>query len=159
VTFGSFNIVAKITATTLDVWAGVLRAVPRSRLLLKAAALAYRPVRERLVAELGARGVDADRIAFREWQTQGHLEAYGELDIALDTSPFNGATTTCEALWMGVPVIAERLAGDLGELQAIRDRLRTKLRASPLLNGKGFARAFEQAVREIANHPGAPTAS
>ncbi|MET0204774.1 MAG: tetratricopeptide repeat protein [Casimicrobiaceae bacterium] len=188
VTFGSFNIVAKITPTTLDLWAGVLRAAPRSRLLLKATAIAYRSVRERLLAELGARGVDAGRITFREWQTQGHLEAYGEVDIALDTWPFNGATTTCEALWMGVPVvtvagdrpqarmgasiltaagcadwiatepaglvaIAERLAGDLDALQAIRGSLRAKLSASPLLDGRGFARAFEQAMRAIVSHP------
>ena len=67
VTFGSFNIVAKISATTLDLWASVLRAVPRSRLLLKATALAYSSVRDRLRAELGARGIDAERIEFREW--------------------------------------------------------------------------------------------
>jgi protein O-GlcNAc transferase len=110
VTFGSFNIVAKISAATLELWAGVLRAVPRSRLLLKASALAYPSVRERLLAELGARGVDAERIEFRGWMTAGHLEAYSEVDIALDTTPFNGATTSCEALWMGVPVVS--LAGD-----------------------------------------------
>ena len=67
VTFGSFNIVAKISSTTLDLWARVLRAVPRSRLLLKATALAYSSVRDRLRAELGARGIDAERIEFREW--------------------------------------------------------------------------------------------
>ena len=70
VTFGSFNIVAKISATTLDLWASVLRAVPRSRLLLKASALAYPSVRDRLRAELGARGIDAERIEFREWMTK-----------------------------------------------------------------------------------------
>jgi predicted O-linked N-acetylglucosamine transferase (SPINDLY family) len=188
VTFGSFNNVTKISATTLELWASVLRAVPRSRLMLKAAALGYRPVRERLLAELGARGIDVDRIVLLEWRTQGHLEPYREVDIALDTWPFNGATTTCEALWMGVPVvtmagdrpqgrmgvsiltaagcddwiapdgagvvaIAQRLAGDLDVLRDIRSRLRPKLSASPLLDGKGFARAFEQAVRAMASHP------
>ena len=187
VTFGSFNIVAKISATTLELWASVLRAVPRSRLLLKATALAYTSVRDRLRAELGARGIDAERIEFREWVTQGHLEAYNEVDIALDTAPFNGATTTCEALWMGVPVvtvagdrsqgrmgvsiltaagcadwiatdgagfvaIAQRLAGDLGALQTIRGGLRAKLSASPLMDGKAFARDFEQVLRTIVSH-------
>jgi len=187
VTFGSFNIVAKISARTLEVWASVLRAVPRSRLLLKATAFAYSSVRERLRAELGALGIDAERIEFRGWMTVGHLEAYNEVDIALDTAPFNGATTTCEALWMGVPVvtlagdrspgrmgvsiltaagcadwiatdgagfvaIAERLAGDLGALQTIRGSLRAKLNASPLMDGKAFARDFEQVLRTIVGH-------
>jgi len=187
VTFGSFNIVAKISAATLDLWASVLRAVPRSRLLLKATALAYTSVRDRLRAELVARGIDADRIKFREWVTGGHLEAYSEVDIALDTAPFNGATTTCEALWMGVPVItvagdrspgrmgvsiltaagcadwiaidgagyvalARGLARDLDALQVIRSGLRAKLSASPLMDGKAFARDFEQALRRIAGH-------
>jgi predicted O-linked N-acetylglucosamine transferase (SPINDLY family) len=109
-TFGSFNKVAKISATTLDMWASVLGAVPASRLVLRAEALAYPSVRERLRAELGARGIDARRIEFREWLTQRHLEGYSEVDIALDTTPHNGATTTCEALWMGVPVVT--LAGN-----------------------------------------------
>jgi predicted O-linked N-acetylglucosamine transferase (SPINDLY family) len=187
VTFGSFNIVAKISATTIELWASVLRAVPRSRLLLRAAALAYASVGDRLRAELGAQGVDAERIEFREWVTQGHHEGYNEIDIALDTTPFNGATTTCEALWMGVPVVtvagdrsqarmgvsiltaagcgdwiatdaagfvatAQRLASDLGALQTIRGGLRAKMSASPLLDGKGFARDFEQAMRTIVSH-------
>lgn len=187
VTFGSFNIVAKISAVTLDLWAGVLRAVPRSRLLLKATALAYAAVRDRLRAELGARGIDADRIEFRAWVTQGHLAAYNDVDIALDTSPFNGATTTCEALWMGVPVVtlagdrsqgrmgvsiltaagcadwialdaagfvatAQRLAGDLAALQTLRGGLRARLSESPLMDGEGFARAFEQILRTVAVH-------
>jgi len=187
VTFGSFNIVAKISATTLELWASVLRTVPRSRLLLKAAALAYPSVRDRLRAELGARGIDAERIEFRGWVPGGHLEVYSEVDIALDTAPFNGATTTCEALWMGVPVvtlagdrppgrmgvsiltaagcedwiatdgagfvaIAEHLAGDLGALQTLRGSLRAKLSASPLMDGKAFARDFEQVLRTIVGH-------
>ena len=181
VTFGSFNIVAKISATTLGLWASVLRVVPRSRLLLKATAFAYPSVRDRLRAELGARGIDAERIEMRGWVNQGHLEAYNDVDIALDTTPFNGATTTCEALWMGVPVvtlegdrsqgrmgisiltaagceawvatsaggyveIAQRLAGDLGALQDVRSGLRAKVGASPLMDGKEFARGFEQTL-------------
>lgn len=110
VTFGSFNNVSKISASTLRLWADVLRAVPRSRLLLKAAALAYPTVRQRLLGALGELGVEAGRVTFREWQAQGHLGAYADVDVALDTRPFNGATTTCEALWMGVPVVT--LGGD-----------------------------------------------
>jgi len=186
-TFGSFNIVSKISPTTLDLWASVLRAVPRSRLLLKAAALAYTSVRDRLRGDFATRGIDARRIELRGWVTAGHLEAYNEVDIALDTAPFNGATTTCEALWMGVPVVtlagdrsparmgasilaaagchdwiatdapafvatAQRLAGDLGALQTIRGGLRAKLCASPLLDGKAFARDFEQLLRTMVSH-------
>jgi len=188
VTFGSLNIVAKISATTLELWARVLRGVPRSRLLLQAAALAYPSVRDRLRAELGARGIDAERIEFRSWMARGHLEAYRDVDIALDTGPHNGATTTCEALWMGVPVvtvagdrsqarmgvsvltaggcaewiatdgagyvrIAQYLAGDLDALQTIRGGLRAKLSASPLMDGRQFARDFEEAMRAISSHP------
>ncbi len=112
VTFGSFNNIAKVTPTTLAMWASVLNALPDSRLLLKAAGLAYDSVRERLAAELEVLGVQRHRVDFEAWKAESgeHLAAYGKIDVALDTTPYNGATTTCEALWMGVPVVS--LAGD-----------------------------------------------
>ncbi|HET9701965.1 MAG TPA: tetratricopeptide repeat protein [Burkholderiales bacterium] len=111
VTFGSFNNYAKVSPAALELWAAALRAVPGSRLYLKARALADTPARERLLAALAALGVDPERVRLQHWTPRGedHLAAYGQVDLALDTTPYNGATTTCEALWMGVPVLS--LAG------------------------------------------------
>jgi predicted O-linked N-acetylglucosamine transferase (SPINDLY family) len=111
VTFGSFNNYAKVSPAALELWAGALRAVPGSRLYLKARALADTPTRERLLAALAALGVEPERVQLQHWTPRGedHLAAYHRVDLALDTTPYNGATTTCEALWMGVPVLS--LAG------------------------------------------------
>jgi len=112
VTFGSFNNLAKVNAFVLDLWCDVLKRVPRSQLVLKAKWLAHREMRERLFEQLGQRGLARDRVKLigKLPSTAAHLAAYANVDIALDTYPYNGATTTCEALWMGVPVVT--LAGD-----------------------------------------------
>jgi predicted O-linked N-acetylglucosamine transferase (SPINDLY family) len=106
-TFGSFNSMRKITPEVLSVWAGVLRAVPGSRLVLKNRSLSDGGVRERVMAALGGGGVDRGRVELRGPApgVNEHLSAYAEIDIGLDTFPYNGTTTTCEALWMGVPVV------------------------------------------------------
>jgi protein O-GlcNAc transferase len=112
VTFGSFNSLAKISATTIDLWAKILLAIPGSRLLIKSiGGLAEEGPRKLLLARFAAAGVQADRIDLREKiaATAGHLQLYNEIDIALDTFPYHGTKTTCDALWMGVPVIS--LAG------------------------------------------------
>ncbi|PKU24343.1 tetratricopeptide repeat protein [Telmatospirillum siberiense] len=119
ITFGSFNNGAKITAATVRLWSSVLRAVPDSRLLLKTRQLADSRLRDRLLAAFAAEGIGSGRLSFRTHSagSESHLAAYGEIDIALDTSPYNGATTTCEALYMGVPVISlatDRLVGRYG---------------------------------------------
>jgi predicted O-linked N-acetylglucosamine transferase (SPINDLY family) len=110
VTFGSFNNTAKLTDHTLELWAGVLNAVPGSRLLLKAASVTQPSVRAGIESSMAARGIDASRLRLlaRTASDQGHLALYNEVDIALDTYPYNGATTTCEALWMGLPVVTRR---------------------------------------------------
>jgi protein O-GlcNAc transferase len=110
VTFGSFNNVAKVTDRTLELWAAAMRAVPQSRLLLKAATMSQASVRSDIEAFMAARGIAADRLTLiaRTPNTGSHLALYNEVDIALDTFPYNGATTTCEALWMGVPVVTLR---------------------------------------------------
>ena len=107
VTFGSFNHLAKINDALLDLWADLLRAVPESRLLLKNHSLTDAAVRARLHGTLRARGVDPWRVELRGHVPglREHLAAYADLDVALDTFPYNGTTTTCEALWMGVPVV------------------------------------------------------
>jgi protein O-GlcNAc transferase len=112
VTFGSFNNLAKVNRRVIGLWARLLQAVPGSRLLLKATGTAEPSTRAYLRASFADAGIDPDRLELAPY-TQGareHLEVYNRVDIALDTFPYNGATTTCEALWMGVPVIT--LAGD-----------------------------------------------
>lgn len=110
VTFGSFNNIAKVTDHTLDLWAQVMNAVPGSRLLLKSTAMAQACNRRGIEAFMGERGIAAERLDLRAWIAgkASHLELYNEVDIALDPYPYNGATTTCEALWMGVPVVSRR---------------------------------------------------
>ncbi len=112
-TFGSFNNPAKINEPLLGLWAKVLSAVPGSRLILKYRNWFLVPsLQARVRAGLSAGGVDPSRVVFagNADDIGGHLTRYADIDIALDTSPFSGSTTTFEALWMGVPVVT--LAGD-----------------------------------------------
>lgn len=113
VRFGSFNNLAKTTPAVLDVWAAVLARVPGSTLTLKNGAFVDEETRERVGGELVGRGVERERLRLLAptEDAAGHLAAYHDLDIALDTFPYAGTTTTCEALWMGVPVVT--LAGVL----------------------------------------------
>jgi protein O-GlcNAc transferase len=111
VTFGSFNNLAKISDPTLQAWAAILARVPGARLLIKGRGLAGPAARARLAERLGAHGIAPQRLELAP-PTAGvdqHLSLYGQVDVALDTFPYNGTTTTCEALWMGVPVVT--LAG------------------------------------------------
>jgi protein O-GlcNAc transferase len=112
VTFGSFNTLAKITDRVLSLWAQVLHTVPNSRLRLKGQGLGDPAVRAAYQSRFTRLGLPVDRIDFfeRTAGTKEHLALYGEVDIALDTFPYHGTTTTCESLWMGVPVVS--LAGD-----------------------------------------------
>lgn len=112
VTFGCFNTPGKLTDATLALWARLLATVPGARLLFKGAGLEEPAGRERALARFVRCGLPADRIDFlgRTKTTVDHLACYGRVDIALDTFPYHGTTTTCEALWMGVPVVSR--AGD-----------------------------------------------
>jgi predicted O-linked N-acetylglucosamine transferase (SPINDLY family) len=106
VTFGSFNNPAKINAAVVRVWAEILKRLPGSRLVLKQRSPddpAGRAFFERMFAE---NGIERDRLEMDGWTSHPQLlEEYNRIDIALDTFPFSGSLTTCEALWMGVPVI------------------------------------------------------
>jgi protein O-GlcNAc transferase len=106
-TFGSFNALVKISPRLVRLWSCVLQAVPGSRLLLKSKPLAEATVRCRVREQFLLCGIDAERLDLVPAinSRDGHLGAYGAIDIALDTYPYNGTTTTCEALWMGVPVL------------------------------------------------------
>jgi predicted O-linked N-acetylglucosamine transferase (SPINDLY family) len=112
VTFGSFNNLAKMTPEVIGLWARILKAVPGSRLMIKNKSMKDGPTRERYLALFRDAGIGEERLDLVAWipEAAGHLGAYTRVDIALDTFPYNGTTTTCEALWMGVPVIT--LAGD-----------------------------------------------
>jgi len=105
-TFGCFNNPAKYSPRTLDAWAQILRRVPESRLLLKYGGLHEPRLQAELRGQFARRGIAAERILLEGWSPQRELlAAYGRVDLALDTQPYSGGLTTCEALWMGVPVI------------------------------------------------------
>jgi tetratricopeptide (TPR) repeat protein len=108
ITFGCFNNYAKVNDATLAVWAAVLARVPGSRLLLKSQGLEAPVARRRIQEYFAERGIDVSRIDLvgRLPGIGAHLAMYGRVDVALDTFPYNGTTTTCEALWMGVPVVS-----------------------------------------------------
>jgi predicted O-linked N-acetylglucosamine transferase (SPINDLY family) len=108
VTFGSLNALAKLSDATIAAWARVLAATPRSRLLIRRSGLAAAAARAPLVARFAAHGIAADRLALVAGGAGGSFEAYHAIDIALDSFPYNGTTTTCDALWMGVPVVTWR---------------------------------------------------
>ena len=110
VTFGSFNLTFKVRERTIALWARVLDSVPGSRLLLKSRSLRDETVRRRLVERLAAGGIDPSRVETIGYTatTREHLALYSRIHLALDTVPYNGTTTTCEALWMGVPVVCLR---------------------------------------------------
>ena len=115
--FGSFNAPAKLSDPTLALWATLLRHVPGSRLVLKSKNLfASRTLAGRVAGFFAAEGIDLDRLDFRSAvePLARHLENYRDIDVALDPFPFNGSTTTFEALWMGVPVVTlkgQRMVG------------------------------------------------
>lgn len=109
VSFVSFNHTAKVTDAALDAWARILAGTPGSRLVVGNAV--GTPLRDRLVEALARHGVAPERLSFLpKLALMDYLAAHGDVDIALDTFPYNGGATTCHALWMGVPVVA--LAGD-----------------------------------------------
>jgi len=112
VTFGSFNNFAKISDATARLWTAALNRVPTARLLLKSRYIDSHETKETLLDRFRRAGADLSRIIFvggTERQNE-HLAKYQLIDIALDTHPYGGMTTTCEALWMGVPVVT--LSGD-----------------------------------------------
>ncbi|MBY6266378.1 glycosyltransferase family 41 protein (plasmid) [Azospirillum sp. 412522] len=120
ITFGSFNNISKVTAGVARVWSEILKRVPNSRLLLKSAPFADDSTRARYLGYFTSEGIDPDRIELlaRIPAADGHLRAYDRLDIGLDPFPYNGTTTTCEALWMGVPVVTQLGATHVGRVGA-----------------------------------------
>jgi predicted O-linked N-acetylglucosamine transferase (SPINDLY family) len=186
VTFGSFNNPAKLSAATLDAWATLLSRLPQARLLLMGRPFGDVATRALFLARLDERGVAAERVELAAYLPGrvAHLAVYDRGDIALDPFPYNGATITCEALWMGVPVVTLRgdrhagrvgasllsqigltdliadsveeyveialaLACNPGRLDELRRSLRPRMAASPLCDGRAFARKMEAAFRAM----------
>jgi len=112
VVFGCFGNVAKINKPLVEAWARVLAAVPNSKLLIKNHALFDARMQAALPERLRGWGLDPARLELRSPPPNEpeHLAVYNEVDVALDTFPYHGTTTTCEALLMGVPVVS--YAGD-----------------------------------------------
>jgi protein O-GlcNAc transferase len=106
ITFGCFSNPAKINEVLLARWANIMSEVPESRLVMKYQHLDAATNQHRIRGFLEARGIDGNRIDIAGRQMpQELMAAYNDIDIALDTYPYSGGATTCEALWMGVPVL------------------------------------------------------
>jgi len=107
ITFGSFNMLAKTNQEIVAHWSSILTALPGSRLIMKTRALQDTRVHDRYRKMFNQQGITSDRVDLVSWTPNifDHMEIYNRVDIALDPYPYNGTTTTCEALWMGVPVI------------------------------------------------------
>ena len=182
IVFGSLNNFCKVGPQVLATWADILKAVPESRLLLHTLNGSHR---EDVTARFVAHGLSEDRIEFVGYQpTDRYLQSYQDIDIALDPFPYGGGTTTCDALWMGTPVvtlagsmavgrgsfsilsniglpelvahhpkeyvqIAIDLAQDRLRLKTLKSTLQDRMKASPLLNSRSFARNVESAYRQM----------
>src|SRR5205085_9962828 len=110
VTFGCLNNFCKVSAATLTAWSRILQALPQARLLLHAP---IGSLRDWVLSVLAEQQVAPERLVFQGLvPTTAYFRLYERLDIALDPFPYGGGTTTCDALWMGVPVVS--LAGQTG---------------------------------------------
>jgi predicted O-linked N-acetylglucosamine transferase (SPINDLY family) len=110
VTFASFNVLPKVTDQAIAAWAEILKAVPGSRFFIKCKQLRDERVQQRIREDFARYGIDPARIDMAAFvpSIREHLERYGTVDLALDTFPYNGTTTTCESIYMGVPVLTLR---------------------------------------------------
>lgn len=182
VTFGCLCNFVKVSRHALRLWSRVLKAVEGSRLLLLCPEGAHR---RWVLEQMQGEGIATDRVEFApRCAYRKYLELYNRIDIALDTIPYNGHTTSLDSFWMGVPVvtlegktvvgragvsqltnlglteliartpeeyveIAAKLANDLPRLRELRQTLRGRMRASPLMDAPRFARNIENAYREM----------
>ena len=106
ITFGTFSEVTKVGATSVAQWAAVLKAVPKAKFLLNGYLFADGVRQGRIVSLFTDHGITADRLIFKGGDLHGaFLAQYAEVDVILDTAPYSGGLTTCEALLMGVPVL------------------------------------------------------
>lgn len=111
VTFGTLNNSYKFSPACIAAWAEVLRAVPGSRFLVVRPEGQERVLAANLMKAFGRHGIEPERLFIKTNQVNQHFGCYNEIDIALDTFPLTGGTTTCDALWMGVPTVSLRGPG------------------------------------------------
>ena len=139
VTFGSFNNLAKIGSQVIRLWARLLEEMPDSRLIIKNPSLSDNATRTSLLDKFRHEGISPGRVELLGLirEVNAHLALYNRIDIALDTFPYNGTTNTCEALWMGVPVITLR-----GNRHAARV-------GASLLNAAGLPRFIAETEDEL----------
>jgi predicted O-linked N-acetylglucosamine transferase (SPINDLY family) len=183
VTLGAFCSLAKIGPRVIALWCELLGRLPSARLLI--VGLGLEAMHDEYLSRFAAGGVAPQRVELRDFQSfRDYLAVHGEVDLMLDTFPYPGGTTTCHALWMGVPVIslvgesvpsrsgasvlgavgldelladgpeqylekACALAGDLERLSSLRDGMRTRMSASPLMDAARFTRNLEHAYRSM----------
>jgi predicted O-linked N-acetylglucosamine transferase (SPINDLY family) len=117
ISFASFSPVPRISEQMAELWSRILKAVPGSELTIAAPGADSLWTQEHFREVFGRHGVEGQRLRFQSPGTGWNAAAYHDVDIALDTSPWNGLTSTCDALWMGVPVVslaADRAAGRVG---------------------------------------------
>ena len=107
ITYGSFNNFAKVSEEVLYLWRAILEQVPESILVIKSKVCSIESGREIVLERLKKMSFPLDRIELRPYSAD-YLEQYRDIDVALDTFPYNGGLTTCEALYMGVPVVTMR---------------------------------------------------
>lgn len=112
IVFGTFNEAAKYSPSTLRLWSKILKSIPNAELAIKSRQTGQEKVKTAVIQKLIEHGIDEERITIFEYasSTKDHLNTYNKMDVALDPFPYNGTTTSCEALWMGVPMITR--AGD-----------------------------------------------
>jgi protein O-GlcNAc transferase len=110
VTFASFNVLPKVTEPAIEAWAEILNSVPGSRFFMKCKQLRDARAQDRVRADFARYGIAPERIEMAAFvaSVKEHLGRYAKVDLALDTFPYNGTTTTCESLFMGVPVLTLR---------------------------------------------------
>lgn len=118
--FGSFNHARKLTPETVKLWCAVLKQVAGAELVLKSISFQEEAEKQRVGKLFADAGIGLDRLVLLPWIEGGlnHLQLYREMDVALDPIPYGGATTTAEALWMGVPVVCLAGKGMVGRLSS-----------------------------------------
>ena len=108
-TFGCFNVFPKVSESVLKSWCEILLALPDSKLLIKAQVFSEVALQDLVRSRFAKYGVTSERLIFkgRLDSNEGHFQEYSNVDVHLDTHPYNGTTTTCDALWMGVPTLCQ----------------------------------------------------
>lgn len=162
VTFASFNNYAKVSDLTIELWAKILTAIPQSKLLIKALSLNHEETKNAVLARFAPFNIAPEQLILmpQTLSFTDHLATYNQVDIALDTFPYNGTTTTFEALWMGVPTLtlsgethASRVGASILTHTNLTDLIANNpddyvRRAIALVNDIAYRQKFRATIRE-----------